>query len=238
MDCSLPGSSVHGISQTRILEWIAISFSMGSSWPRNGTCISCTGRQLLYCWATRGAWYCWYWHKISNKDTLTMWLLNWWTMELSWVFPFIFKTTTLFHVPQTQALRAGPLQCTLRSQRLSSMFRQFPGIGDTVFFLAHSDHSDICFVPAKRVMFQSAAFLGFGKSCSLFLNYKLMIQIAAFSDLTWAQKIGFVKSKRVGKQSQYFRVHDNLWLTFVVPKISVKRKAEGPRRKGFLIHLE
>ena len=35
MDCSLPGSSVHEISQARILEWIAISFSRGSSRPRN-----------------------------------------------------------------------------------------------------------------------------------------------------------------------------------------------------------
>ena len=35
MDCSLPGSPVHGIFQTRILEWIAISFSRESSWPRN-----------------------------------------------------------------------------------------------------------------------------------------------------------------------------------------------------------
>ena len=34
MDCSLPGSSVHGISQARILEWVAISFSRGSSQPR------------------------------------------------------------------------------------------------------------------------------------------------------------------------------------------------------------
>ena len=34
MDCSPPGSSVHGISQSRILEWVAISFSKGSSWPR------------------------------------------------------------------------------------------------------------------------------------------------------------------------------------------------------------
>ena len=33
MDCSLPGSSVHGISQARILEWVAISFSKGSSQP-------------------------------------------------------------------------------------------------------------------------------------------------------------------------------------------------------------
>ena len=37
MDCGPPGSSVHGISQARILEWMAISFSRGSSRPRDGT---------------------------------------------------------------------------------------------------------------------------------------------------------------------------------------------------------
>ena len=37
MDCSLPGSSIHGISEARILEWIAISFSRGSFQPRDGT---------------------------------------------------------------------------------------------------------------------------------------------------------------------------------------------------------
>ena len=40
MDCSLPGSSVHGISQARILEWIAISFSRESSWHRDWICVS------------------------------------------------------------------------------------------------------------------------------------------------------------------------------------------------------
>ena len=39
--CSLPGSSVHGISQVRILEWVAISFSRVSSWPRDPTQVSC-----------------------------------------------------------------------------------------------------------------------------------------------------------------------------------------------------
>ena len=48
MDCSPPGSSVHGVSQERILEWIAISFSMRSSQPRDRTCVSCTWRQILY----------------------------------------------------------------------------------------------------------------------------------------------------------------------------------------------
>ena len=41
MDCSLQGSSVQGISQARILEWVVISFSRGSSQPRDWTCVSC-----------------------------------------------------------------------------------------------------------------------------------------------------------------------------------------------------
>ena len=41
LDCSLPGSSVHGILQARILEWVAISYSRGSSQPRDRTYVSC-----------------------------------------------------------------------------------------------------------------------------------------------------------------------------------------------------
>ena len=41
MDCSLPGSSVHGTLQARVLEWVAISFSRRSSRPRNQTWVSC-----------------------------------------------------------------------------------------------------------------------------------------------------------------------------------------------------
>ena len=41
VNCNPPGSSVHGISQARILEWIAISFSRGSFKPRDGTQVSC-----------------------------------------------------------------------------------------------------------------------------------------------------------------------------------------------------
>ena len=49
------GFSVHGIFQARILEWVAIFYSMGSAWPRDQpqiSCISCTGRQILYHRAT------------------------------------------------------------------------------------------------------------------------------------------------------------------------------------------
>ena len=48
MDCSPPGSSVHEISQTIMLEWVAISFSGGSSRPRDPIYVSCIGRQALY----------------------------------------------------------------------------------------------------------------------------------------------------------------------------------------------
>ena len=40
MNCDLPGSSVHGISQARILKWVAISYSRGSSQPRDQTCVA------------------------------------------------------------------------------------------------------------------------------------------------------------------------------------------------------
>ena len=51
MDCSPPGSSVHGILQARMLEWVAIPFSRGSSWCRDQTRvsgISFIGRRVLY----------------------------------------------------------------------------------------------------------------------------------------------------------------------------------------------
>ena len=51
MDCSLPGFSVHGLFQARILEWVAFPFSRGSSWPRDQTHvshISCIGRSLSF----------------------------------------------------------------------------------------------------------------------------------------------------------------------------------------------
>ena len=53
MDCSLPGSPVHGISQARILQWVVISFSRGSSRPRDWThvsCVSCTEGRFFYLW--------------------------------------------------------------------------------------------------------------------------------------------------------------------------------------------
>ena len=47
MDCNPPGSSVHEIFQARILEWVAISFSRGSSQPRDRTQVSCTAGRFF-----------------------------------------------------------------------------------------------------------------------------------------------------------------------------------------------
>ena len=63
--CSSPGPSVHGVSQARTLEWVAISFSMGSFRPRDGTHVSCIGMGILYHWAT---WEC---CTILHRGTLT-----------------------------------------------------------------------------------------------------------------------------------------------------------------------
>ena len=55
MDCSLPGSSVHGILQARILEWVAIPFFRRSSWPRDWIQVFCIPGRFFTIWATREA---------------------------------------------------------------------------------------------------------------------------------------------------------------------------------------
>ena len=63
IDYSLPGPSVHGILQARILEWVAIPFSRGSSWPRDQTRVSCIRGGLWIAgrfftnWVTGEAWH-------------------------------------------------------------------------------------------------------------------------------------------------------------------------------------
>ena len=69
MDCSQPCFSVHGIFQVRILEWVAMPSSRGSSWPMDWTHISCIsyfGRWILYHWAT------WEAHRILVLSELTL----------------------------------------------------------------------------------------------------------------------------------------------------------------------
>ena len=56
MDCGIPGSSFHGVFQARVLEWVAISLSRGSSQPRNRIQASHIAGRRFTIWATREAW--------------------------------------------------------------------------------------------------------------------------------------------------------------------------------------
>ena len=68
MDCNPPGSSVHGIFQARVLEWVAISFSRRSSQPRDRTQVSHTAGRLFTVWATREA------YSIKIDDTFSLFI--------------------------------------------------------------------------------------------------------------------------------------------------------------------
>ena len=104
MDCSPSGSSVHGILQTRILEWVAILFSRESSWPRDQTRVSCIAGRFFTVWATREAQgamqilerevqniACKYlemvkfsWILAVSQSSLVRWTLEWaWALALS-----------------------------------------------------------------------------------------------------------------------------------------------------------
>ena len=70
MDCSLPGPSVHGILQARTLEWVAISFSRGTSWPRKWTQVSSIAGRYFTDWATREVrafYFLWYVQIFVNR---------------------------------------------------------------------------------------------------------------------------------------------------------------------------
>ena len=82
MDCRLPGSSVHGTSQAKILEWVAISYSRGSSRPKDRSCVSCSASGFFTNWATREASCCFpekLWIYISSSN-----IWDCLTVHLSW----------------------------------------------------------------------------------------------------------------------------------------------------------
>ena len=79
IDCKPSGSSVHRISQARILEWIAISFSRGSSWSRDQIHISCIVGRFFTIWATRKDKQC----LGSNNWGSDTWIITWRMIKVS-----------------------------------------------------------------------------------------------------------------------------------------------------------
>ena len=120
MDCSPPGSSIHGIPQARTLEWIAISSSKGSSWPRDRThvsCISCTGRWRLHQWAIWEPDGCWPSGKNSSKVATELVRPQgcqiFWFLQQIWIFMSNF---TMLNIT-INLLKKGLLKKTLRGLR-------------------------------------------------------------------------------------------------------------------------
>ena len=116
---ALEGPFVHGISQAKILEWIAISFSRGSSWPREWTYISwvsCTGGQVLYHWAT-------WWGKPFNYHTDTI-------KHMHILLTQHFYSKSLLYVKKKK--NQWKLNYLLQLQNLSNLLKYF------VFALSYS----------------------------------------------------------------------------------------------------
>ena len=85
MDYSPPGSSVHGILQARILEWVASSYSRRSTWPRDEThfsCVSCLGRWILLPVRHRGSPI-----KCIIQDHV---VIGWLRTTMSWLCVYLF----------------------------------------------------------------------------------------------------------------------------------------------------
>ena len=74
VDCSLAGSPVHGILQTRILEWVAIPFSRGPSWPRDRTWVSHIAGRYFTVWVPREA-FLQYANQQTQNHTSSIWSL-------------------------------------------------------------------------------------------------------------------------------------------------------------------
>ena len=83
MDCSPPGSSVHGILQAKILEWVAIAFSRGSSWPRDRTQVSHIAGIFFTIWATCHSVLLGFVKSVifSITDLLPLQRKSWWLVE-------------------------------------------------------------------------------------------------------------------------------------------------------------
>ena len=94
MDCSLSGSSVHGIFQARILEWIAISFTRGSSWPRNRTQVSSIVGRCFTVWDTSEALLN---HKSMPKIKTSSFTNFDWGSYLKLLFTFFIHCVLIFY---------------------------------------------------------------------------------------------------------------------------------------------
>ena len=116
LDCSLSGSSVHGISQARILEWVAISLSRGTSRSRDQTWVSRIGRWILYHWATWIAHLAHTKYLINNNSVLTI-------TNLGYYHTFVSKLLEFFNVFISCYRKHSGIVCSVSICQLESKCR-------------------------------------------------------------------------------------------------------------------
>ena len=109
VDCSLPGSSVHGILQARILEWVAISFSRGSSRPGDQTQVSCIAGGFFSSWAIR--------------EALTFSINN--SIKFKNVYVHIVLKQCCFWVAKSSSTLCDPMDCSMPGFPVPSHFPEF-----------------------------------------------------------------------------------------------------------------
>ena len=108
MDCSPPASYVHGILQARILEWVTISFSRGSSWPRDWTWISCITDRFFTDWVTREAFFNLY------ESSYTWWVfLGCWFFQYLLYYSWILNKTNNLYIPVKNFNTLSPISWQL-----------------------------------------------------------------------------------------------------------------------------
>ena len=156
MDCSPPGSSVHWILQGRILEWVAIPFSRGSSQTRDGTQVSHIAGRFFTIWATREAQF----YQLKQSNSLL----------LHKNFPFPSETPT--HDPVSPISAKWTLQCSVscRSLLLVDWFSYLRNVNFFFFFHFTCDNLHVsmpfshiilpspCPTESKRLFYTSAIF--------------------------------------------------------------------------------
>ena len=116
MDCSLPGFSVHWILWARILEWVTILFSRGSSQPGDWTQVSCIEGRFFTIWAAREPpMNTLYIYIYMNGCTAWAWTKSSWNFDPTWVQEFTWDVETGLWVP-----RGGQIHCQ-QLRRLSAL---------------------------------------------------------------------------------------------------------------------
>ena len=169
MGCSPPGSSVHGILQARILGWVAIPFSRGSSWPRDLTRVPCIASRFFYCLSHQG------------NPTISKVSLN-----------FLAPWRTETEGPRITSLCWGPYQCAEGGYTLSRIHSVLgTTLGTLVSMISFTSHYYYCLHSTKgRMEVKSMSWLAQGppavwlQKCPVLAWASFLPRFFPFSDLS------------------------------------------------------